>query len=89
MKYTLLTLLGLVLAGCDEMKTTPPSSTSSQTGTAAVNRDNTGVNVRDRTDVAKTPIDQKENQPDIDVTAKIRQQVLDLKDLSQRIKKKS
>jgi len=79
MKYTLLTLLGLVLAGCDEVKTTPPSSTSNQTESAAVKRDNTEVNVRDRADAVKTPIDQNENQADIDITAGIRQRVVDTK----------
>ena len=79
MKYTFLTLLGLVLAGCDEVKTTAPSSTSNQTESAAVKRDNTEVNVRDRTDAAKTPIDQNENQADIDITANIRKRVVDTK----------
>lgn len=53
---------------------------------ASVNKpaspDNTAVNQRDASTNTKTPIDQKENQADIDVTAKIRQQVLDVKDLS-------
>src|SRR6187401_654286 len=79
MKFTVLTLLGLVLAGCDEVKTTPPSSTSNQTESTAVKRDNTEVNVRDRTDAAKTPIDQNENQADIDITANIRKRVVDTK----------
>jgi len=52
---------------------------SSNTGTAP---DNTAVNQRDANANTKTPIDQKENQADIDVTAKIRQRVLDVKDLS-------
>jgi|GEM_PF-935454 len=38
--------------------------------------DNTGVNVRDRGD-AKTPLDQNENQADIDITAGIRKHVVD------------
>ena len=40
------------------------------------------MNQRDARANTKTPLDQKENQADIDVTAKIRQQVLDVKDLS-------
>lgn len=44
--------------------------------------DNTAVNQRDANANAKTPIDQNENQADINTTAKIRQQVLDVKDLS-------
>ena len=38
-----------------------------------------GVNVRDRSDAAKTPIDQNENQKDIDITANIRKRVVDTK----------
>ncbi len=45
------------------------------TGTIAP--DNTGVNERDRSSTAKTPIDQNENQSDIDITAGIRKQVVD------------
>ena len=44
-----------------------------------VDRTNTGVNVRDRDSNAKTPLDQNENKADIDITAKIRQQVVDTK----------
>lgn len=39
-------------------------------------RTNTAVNSRDRSDATKTPIDQNENQKDIDITAKIRSQVV-------------
>ena len=46
---------------------------------AAAKRDNTEVNVRDRTEAAKTPIDQNENQKDIDITANIRKRVVDTK----------
>ena len=42
-----------------------------------MDRDNTGVIVRDREQSAKTPIDQNENQKDIDVTANIRKRVVD------------
>lgn len=38
--------------------------------------DNTAVNERDRSDSAKTPIDQNENQTDINITADIRKRVL-------------
>jgi hyperosmotically inducible protein len=59
----------LVAAGCSEQKspTTPPNSEST----------NTGVNERDRSETAKTPIDQNENQSDIDITANIRKRVVD------------
>ncbi len=64
-----LIILGLALfalSGCME-------SASDSTG---ANRDNTGVNVRDRDANEKTPIDQNENQADIDITAKIRERVV-------------
>lgn len=41
--------------------------------------DNTGVNVRDRETVAKTPIDQDEDKEDIRITADIRKRVVDTK----------
>ena len=45
----------------------------------AKDRDNTGVNVRDRDDDVKTPIDQNENQADVNITADIRKRVVDTK----------
>ena len=79
MKYTLLIngLITLTLVGCNEANhpttsTAPPSAVST-----ANERDNTGVNVRDRSDAAKTPIDQNENQKDISITAEIRKRVVD------------
>ena len=81
MKYALLTLTVLILAGCNESKpksavgnTTPASADNT-----AVKRDNTAVNVRDRSDAVKTPIDQNENKKDIDITANIRKRVVDTK----------
>lgn len=62
------------LAGCEASRTT---STTAADGTSTAARDNTAVNVRDRSDAAKTPIDQNENQADIDVTANIRKRVVD------------
>ena len=79
MKYTFLTLVVLTVAGCNEGKTTATKATSTSTDSAAVKRDNTEVNVRDRTDAVKTPIDQNENQKDIDITANIRKRVVDTK----------
>ena len=43
----------------------------------AVDPANTGVNVRDRDNSAKTPFDQNENRKDIDITANIRKRVVD------------
>src|SRR6476661_3478475 len=79
MKYTFLTLVVLTMAGCNEGKTTATSATSTPTDIAVAKRDNTEVNVRDRTDAVKTPIDQNENQTDIDITANIRKRVVDTK----------
>jgi hyperosmotically inducible periplasmic protein len=79
MKYTFLTLVVLTMTGCNEGKSTATSATSAPTESAAVKRDNTEVNVRDRTDDVKTPIDQNENQKDIDITANIRKRVVDTK----------
>jgi len=81
--------VALLVAGCNQ--TTPSGSVTIPTDTRVpgetktvkvVAPDNTAVNQRDARANTKTPIDQKENQADIDVTAKIRQQVLDVKDLS-------
>ena len=77
MKYTLLALAILSVAGCEEKKATTPNSAPGASTNTAVKRDNTEVNVRDRSEVAKTPIDQNENQKDIDVTANIRKRVVD------------
>jgi hyperosmotically inducible periplasmic protein len=63
-----ISFLGLALAGCERVTTTERTTTEP---------DNTGKNVRDRDDSAKTPINQNENQPDLDITAKIRKQVVD------------
>jgi len=46
---------------------------------AAVDRDNTAVNERDRNSTAKTPIDQNENKADVAITADIRKRVVDTK----------
>lgn len=66
----ILTLMVVGVSGCDR-----PAATNS----TPADRDNTAVNERDRDANAKTPIDQNENQPDIDVTANIRKQIVDTK----------
>jgi hyperosmotically inducible protein len=45
--------------------------------TTGVDRTNTEVNVRDRDDLTKTPLDQNENKADIKITADIRSRVVD------------
>jgi len=81
MNYTLLisALVVVTLAGCNESTPLTSNSTPSATDTTVTKRDNTEVNIRDRSEVAKTPIDQNENQKDIDVTANIRKRVVDTK----------
>ena len=51
-------------------------------GPGSVEPDNTAVNQRDRDGSAKTPIDQNENQRDVNITAEIRKAVLAHKDMS-------
>lgn len=77
MKYAFLitALAGLASAGCNEGTTT--DSTPAATDSTAIERDNTEVNVRDRSEAAKTPTDQNENQKDIEITADIRKRVVD------------
>ena len=79
------------LMGCNQSDSTAtgvvPVETraSAESGSSVRNTpapDNTTVNKRDANASTKTPLDQKENQADVSLTAKIRQQVLDVKDLS-------
>jgi osmotically-inducible protein OsmY len=70
----ILCLIGI--AGCNEAKTPSIPATAGQGGTRTVEPTNTAVNVRDRTETAKTPIDQNENQSDINLTATIRKRVV-------------
>jgi hyperosmotically inducible protein len=65
-----------IAAGCNDSQRGPSASSPTSSSTA---KDNTRVNERDRSDAVKTPIDQNENQKDIDVTANIRKRVVDTK----------
>jgi hyperosmotically inducible protein len=65
--FVVIALLAVGICGCR-----PPDSK-----TSGMDRDDTGVNARDQDAAAKTPIDQNENQADIDITANIRKQVVD------------
>lgn len=84
-------LLCLLLVGCDDSRRTPPPAVNndgksnttttvtpapSSTTPATADRTNTAVNTRDRNSAEKTPIDQNENQKDIDITAGIRKKVV-------------
>ena len=70
-KLLILGLFALATTGCGQSM--PGNATTSATGA----RDNTAVNQRDREATTTTPIDQNENQADIDVTANIRKRVVD------------
>ena len=79
------------LAGCDQMnvdrtaaplpETTAPATPDSAAPDRAA-PDNTAVNERDASGATKTPIDQDENQADVERTAEIRKRLLDQPDLS-------
>lgn len=64
--------------GCDDGRT-PPTPNTPPTQTRA---DNTANNHPDRAKGTVTPLDQKENQSDISITANIRQAVMKVEDMS-------
>jgi osmotically-inducible protein OsmY len=70
MKPLLLIAVIAMCVGCE--RASKPNAASSQP-------DNTAVNERDRSSTATTPIDQNENQADVDTTAAIRKRVVDTK----------
>lgn len=92
MKALWFCLLCLLLVGCDDNRRSPaPASNSDEkTNTTAapstgepslnapeaVKSTNTAMNARDRDPGEKTPLDQNENQKDIDITASIRKRVV-------------
>jgi len=73
MKFVLLGCAMVVAVGCND-----PTTRSSTSGIGAGGTVNTAVNVRDRNDATKTPIDQNENARDIGLTADIRKRVVAL-----------
>jgi len=77
-------LLVLVVAtGCDTTTTSRNKSTgTSTTVTDSATPDNTAINERDRSGETKTPLDQSEDSADREITAKIRQRVVDLPEMS-------
>ena len=68
-------LLVLSIAACSDTQPNTKSSTSPPNSS----KDNTAVNERDRSATAKTPLDQNENQRDLDITANIRKRIVDTK----------
>lgn len=85
MKYLHFALIAiLMIAGCDQTNRTvndvsPNDSRIKTESNNTVDKDNTAVNKRDLDSSAKTPIDQNENQADINITAGIRKSVVDKK----------
>lgn len=68
-----------------ETTTTPPTTVTVNrpvlpevpaTSIEPSDRANTGVNIRDRNDATKTPLDQNENDADVKITAEVRKQVV-------------
>lgn len=53
-----------------------PTTDGSMTTSGPTDRNNSGVNVRDRGGATKTPLDQNENKTDVKITADIRKQVV-------------
>lgn len=77
MKRLLLGTLCVVALGCSQSTpTADPTRFNDGTG-QAVDPANTTVNVWDRDSSARTSFDQNENHKDTDITARIRQQVVD------------
>ena len=81
--FAYLLLMAICAGGCADRAASGPRSAREETPPTVrtadntVDRDNTAVNVRDRSDAAKTPINQNENQRDVSITADIRKRVVD------------
>ncbi len=73
-KVYLMAALSLAVVACErqDKPVNPPLPPSG----IEQNNDNTGKNVRDRDSATKTPLDQAENETDLDITQKIRQKVI-------------
>ncbi len=74
-------LCARALAGCDQMDQSRTAAPLPET-TPPIAADNTAVNERDADGATKTPIDQDENQADVERTAEIRKRIFDQSDLS-------
>ncbi len=79
--FTLSTLLALTVgcarSGPDTQVVEREPASGVQTPAVQTDADNTAVNQRDEHVVMKTPIDQSENQADLNITAEIRRRVVD------------
>jgi len=81
MRHVLCAVGLCAILGCGSTDRTNSTKTSA-TDSAVIqppDRDNTAVNARDRSGHTKTPIDQNENQKDVDRTAAVRRRVVDTK----------
>jgi hyperosmotically inducible protein len=76
-------VLMFLIVGCSK---NDQSKNDQPTQTATVEADNTGRNVRDRSDVTKTPTDQAENEADRAITQSIRQNIASDSSLSTNAK---
>ncbi len=66
-----------------ELESGPTSNSGAETSkTSTTEPDNTARNMRDRDVKTLTPLDQGNNQADIDTTARIRRELIDLEGLS-------
>ena len=70
---TMSLVLMFLLVGCSKDN---QSKNDQPTQTAAVEADNTGRNVRDRSDATKTPTDQSETDADRAITQALRQNIV-------------
>lgn len=84
MRLTALLLLAAALVGCDAPMTAQRAEENrvDSATTAPLANDNTAINERERHTVLKTPLDQANNQADIDITAQIRKQIMAQDDFS-------
>lgn len=88
--YFLVFAIAVALCGCDnapdgrrsDPSTTTTDSVTRRNGDDSPARDNSAVNVRDRDEAAKTPIDQDEDLASVKTTAEIRKRVVALEGLS-------
>lgn len=77
--FTLMAGHALVWAAGDETRAPAKSTDAEKSGYDA---DNTGRNVRDRSDTALTPESQQENESDLEITAAIRRAIVEDDSLS-------
>ncbi|MDX1929628.1 MAG: BON domain-containing protein [Pirellulaceae bacterium] len=69
----------LMIAGCDNANRNVNAPPMKDGAGSSVDRDNSAINDRDRNTNAKTPLDQNENQADINITAGIRKNIVNTK----------